>query len=483
MMGPIRRRLIPVAATVVALALLAPSTGSAQEVERVEVLTLAEAMERAARHNPAFRRTTNDLGLNRTETRSAWLELLPTLNVNLLNTNTNWNRTPVASDIFGNPVNNPETGMIRSSQTSQGGALFFTFDLTNLLRLRQQEILSERRELTVSTEGHALRTEVAALYLTAQETLVSLELEQDLLDRARTNLDAVDRLFALARRDRTDLLGAELEVAEQEGSFERAEADHESALLELRTLIGDSTLTRFTIDPVPLTQFDPSRLDEERMVAEATTQGPRVRQAEASVEVEERNRTIQRAQWLPTLSLSYTTSRTSAARQRVVRDQEGNEIGRIEGGEAFFDLNPDADWGRNFGLTVSFPNLGTWFNRSNAAEQTGIAVRNQRESLREARLDVEREIRTQLVTLRSSHRDLLLQERRAALAEERLNLTSEAYRIGQRTFLELQAVSRELAQARRAALQARFNLERARVTLERSLGMSLDGFLRAGEER
>ncbi len=452
-----------------------PAMVAAQEVER-PTLTLSEALERAQRSNPSYRRTVNNIELNAIEARSAWLEFLPDVNVNLLSTSTNWNRTPVATDPFGLPIENPETGTIRNSQTQQGGGIFFTFDAGSWLRMRQQRIQADTRELTLLTEGVALRASVTSAFMAVQEAQGSVELEQELLESARTNLEVVERLFTLARRDRTDLLGAELEVAEQESAVERAEADLESALLELRNLIGDPDLRDFRIVPTELVPFDPERLDEEALVDAARDEGPRVRQAETALEVEQRNRSIQRSQWLPTVSLSYTTSRSSVARQRTIRDADGNIIGQFQGDEAFFDFNPDADWGSNFGLTIRLPDLGTYFNRRNAAAQNEVNLRNQRESVRESRQEVEQEVRSLVLTLRSSHRDLYLQGRRAALAEERFALTMDAYRLGQRSFMDIQNGSREVAQARRAELQARYAMERARVNLERALGLPLDQF-------
>jgi outer membrane protein TolC len=100
-------------------------------------------------------------------------------------------------------------------------------------------------------------------------------------------------------------------------------------------------------------------------------------------------------------------------------------------------------------------------------------VRNEQEQLRQVRLDVEQDVRSSLVSLRSDHGSLDLQERRASLAEERLQLQLESYRLGSGTFMDLQNASEQAASVQRTLLQRRYQLERALVDLEQTLGMPL----------
>jgi outer membrane protein TolC len=417
-------------------------------------LTLEEATERAFRHNPAFRRTTNSLALNDLEYRRAWLDLLPQPSLTLLTTDLNWQRQTVAEDFFGNPLENPESQTVQTSRSRQGLTVGFEFDLGNVVGLREQGTQARIRDLSAVTERRTLAAEVARAFSGLRELQESLALEEELLADAERNLEAARRLFTLALQDRTDVLGAELDVVERENALDRSRAELRSARLTLRNLIGDPELGEFQVDADPIQVFDPALLDHEALVIRAVAGSPRILEGEQGVLAAEHSITRGRSEWLPRVNVFFNRNR-----QEFLRD-----------GSAFFSVNPDGEWGQTVGLQVSLPDPALYFRRQNSTRQARIEVRNQEESLRETRLTVEEEVRSLLVELEASYRSLALQERRVELAEERLSLQLESYRLGRATFLELQNASEAAAQARRQALDARFAFDRTRVELERVLG-------------
>jgi outer membrane protein TolC len=442
----------------VAGALLAgPLPLSAQEGDPVE-LTLAEALRLAERSNPGYRQVVNDLELNRIDRSDAWLTLLPTPQVTALSSNLSWNLQTLGTDNFGNPIPNPEARMVQSSTSTQRLGMNFQLDLRNVLNLRQQEVQAEVRDFTALAQYRSLRADVTRAFLDAQERQVMLELEEELLQTAERNLELTRSLYRLARRDRMDLLSAELDLADREKQLEVARVEAEDALRVLRNLVGEPGLGPLRIVPEPLDVFDPAGVDGERLVSEALEGSPRVEQSRAQLRSAERGITIQRAQWLPTISLGMSTFR-----QGFERDGAG----------VFLNPNPDADWGRNVAIGVSFPDLGQYFNIRNGTDRARVQARNQEAAYRQVQLEVEQEVRGLVADLRQSHRALELQERRAELAEERRGLQFEAYGLGRGSWLELQTASEQAAQARRAAIQAGYAFERARINLERALGRPL----------
>jgi outer membrane protein TolC len=423
-------------------------------------LTLEEALRLAERSNPGYRQTLNDLELNRIDRSDAWLTLLPTPQITALSTGLAWNLQTLGLDPFGNPVDNPEARMVQSSNSTQRLGVGFQVDFRNVLNLRQQATQAELREIGALTTVRNLRADVARAFLDAQERQVTLELEEELFRNAEQNLEVTHRLYRLARRNRIDLLSAELDLVERENQLEVARTEVEQGIRALRNLIGDGELGEVELVPEPLLTFEPARLDEEALVAEALDRSPRMEQARAQLRSSERDISTRRAQWLPVLSVSMNT-----ARQEL-------DIG---GGGAFLVPNPEGDWSRNVSLQLSFPDLGQYFNIRNNTNRARIQARNQQESLRQARLEVEQEIRSLLEELRRSRNTLELQELRAELSEERRGLQLQAYQLGRTGYLELQNASEAAAQARRSALQAAYAFERARINLERALGRPVPG--------
>jgi outer membrane protein len=385
--------------------------------------------------------------------------------VNLLNTGMSWNLQRVGTDNFGNPIPNPEPRMVQSSQSGQSAQLGVTLDFADLLRLRQQDVQAESRELNASNELKSLNTEVRRAFLDAQERQLTVDLEAELLETQRSNQEAARRLFALARKERLDVLEAELGVAEQEENLRQSHANLSNTFLALRNTIGDPVLEIDAVAPIPLREVDPARLDEDALVRTALESSPRVLQQQSQIQVSRRQVSMVRASWLPTFSVNLYTSRTELERG---------------GGGAFLQPNPASDWDRRVSVGLNFPDLGRWFDRQNETRGNELTVRNQEEALRQIRLDVEQEVRSVLVSLRSDYGSLALQEKRAELAEERLELQLESYRLGSATFMDLQNASNAAASAQRTLLQRRYQLERALVTLEQTLGMPLDRILELG---
>jgi outer membrane protein TolC len=465
------RRVAGVAGALVAASLLAPAGGApggllgAQQVTAAagveQPLTLDEALARAQRNNPGYRQSLNSLEISALSHRDAWFAALPQPQLRFLSTNMNWRRQTVAEDFFGAPLPNPEVTTVRTSSSSQSAGFGFQLNLQNIMNLRAQDDEAALQELSVLTQLHALEAEVTRAFLDVQERMTGLQLEEDLLANAYRNREVARELWRVGRRDLFDVRQAELDVADQENQFEQVRSALETSLLGLAHAIGDPELRDFEIEPVPLTEFDPAALDLEAIVTHARTRSPRVEQSEGDLRARERSVNQVRAQWLPTLSFNFSTSRQ----------------GFVRGGDAFFDLNPESDWDRTMSLGVNFPDLGQYFRRGIQQSQAEIQVRNQSEALRQVRNEAEQEVRTLVTDLHHQVASLRIQTSRAELAAEQLEHAREAYRIGTRSYLELQSAASQAAQAGRQELAARYNLERALISLQRAVGLDLESML------
>jgi outer membrane protein TolC len=423
-------------------------------------LTLEEALRRAEAENPRYRQSVNELSLSRIDRSDAWLSLLPTPHISAFSTSMSWNLQTVAQNIFGEFEENPNRRMIQSSSSAQRFGVTLFFDFRNVVNLWQQALEMTVREATVITEQGALQAEVTAAFLTAQEREGQLAVEDWLVQQAEQALEVTRRLYALARRDRLDVLAAEIELADREHQRERAQSDAEAAHLALRHRMGAADWTRFALAPIPFKEIDLASLNEETLVQEALIRSPRVRQALVQQARAERGIASHRARWLPTVSVSMNT-----ARQAFERD----------GGGAFFQPDPGGDWSRNFVFQFNLPDLGQGLRIRNDLNRARVGLQQQAETVRQVQLDVEQEVRSLLRDLRQGERDLALEKRRADLADERLALQGEVYGMGRGSFLELQNALQQAAAARRTILQTQYTLERTRLGLERVLGRPLDG--------
>ena len=86
------------------------------------------------------------------------------------------------------------------------------------------------------------------------------------------------------------------------------------------------------------------------------------------------------------------------------------------------------------------------------------------------RLQVEREVRSNIIEVQNSYRTVQNAETSAQLARQRLTMAREQYQLGSIDYTQLQGVVTQAAGAERDALSARGRWATALVTLEEIVG-------------
>ena len=421
------------------------------------VLSLDEALLRAVEHNPAYRRSLNNLELSDMEHQQAWGAYLPTLSVSS-GTGVNLNRQLISTDVFGNPIENPITDWRTSSSTTQSiNASLSLYQWGARSRdMATQRAQARAREATVTSESRALRADVVRAYRAAQNQEAILAVEQSLLASRELDLRTTQRMFELAGASRVDVLTAELQVQQQEQRIREAEGQLRQALLSLRTVVGDPGLNEFQVEETLPAAFDPGGLDPESLASLAFSSNPNLIEQEASVDVSRAQaQSARRAHW-PPLTISFN------ARQSTFGDNYGG----------FLDAFPDRSrsGGASFGITIP---ILQGFNNKARIVRAEIGLVNQEEALRETQLLVEEAVQSRLIGLETAHQSYLITLRSREIAQERLRLGREQFRLGSRTFTELQQDIDAASQAERGVINQLFALEQALANLEEMVGEEL----------
>jgi outer membrane protein TolC len=110
------------------------------------------------------------------------------------------------------------------------------------------------------------------------------------------------------------------------------------------------------------------------------------------------------------------------------------------------------------------------FQTSAAVGQAEVEALNAAESLREARLEVEREVRAALIDLENAHAAVRLAERSAEIAREQLRQGQEQYRLNTLDYTALQRMVDQVSAAERGVLEAYYSFTMALLTLEERVG-------------
>lgn len=428
--------------------------GAAAEAQDARVLSLADALDLASRHNPEYRQALNDIGLGDAAGRQAWGAFLPTLSVST-STDQSFYRRELAIDDFGNPVANPDTRTSYTSATGQSLGMSLTLfeggrRFADLSRVRGE---ADARRRTAEARLQTLRAGVEREFFQTQQQAELLRIERELQDARVRDVEATRRLFALASRSRADLLGAEFELRQQERTVQEVEGAYRKALLALRTLIGEPGLVTFELAEEPTATFDPRALDVAALVTAALSGNPAVARERASVDVSRASVSAARALRWPTLSLSGQLGRSAFGPDQT----------------ALFSVNPDDQAFGSLTLSVSVP-IFRGFTTSYSIAEADVDFQNAAESLRRVELETEERVRAGLIDLESAHAALRIQAQALAVAEERLRIAREEYRLAGRDFEGLQTAVRDAATARRQELEARYAFVQARIDLEEVVG-------------
>lgn len=432
-------------------ALLLPAAAVAQGVP--DTLTLDAALGLAQDYNPSLRRAVVRADASGADVRAGFGAFLPTLNANLGFSGSRTS-TSTGTDTTGQAIKLPQPVSFRNSNSTQSlsgqWTLFNGFE--NINNYKASRAGADASAAGVDVAGTAVAAEVTRRFYDALQARRLIEVEEALLDVSHRQLDATERLFRVAARTEVDVLGAQVQLAQQEQALERARGDALKARVSLAEQIGVGDWSAFEVTGELPAEIDPSALDVDSLVQVAMGRNPRIgqRQAEAA-------------------EADYTAAATKGRRWPVL--SANASIGRSEGERSYgalFDFNP-TDNSVNFGLTVRWP-LFTGFQTSQAVTRASANAEVARETLREESLRLEREVRNAYTDLVTAYRRLVLAQRSVELSRRRLAMAQEQYEQGTIGFTDFQQIVTQSSQEARAWLQAQLEYTRAGVTLQELLG-------------
>lgn len=428
----------------------------AAQVQVPTELTIDDATGIALRNNPGHMQLLNDVDVADAEVRARYGSFLPDLTLGATFRST-YREATDAFDEFGQPLAEPEAVITKTSTAGQSISLGSLTLFDGGAQFRNVGVAKSQRraaEATIADGANTLRANVTRVYYQVVNSERRIELERQLLASARNNLELVERQFEIAAARQTDLLGAQQDVARREQAVADAESDVRAQRLNLLQLLGISGEPSFALVSELPPVIDPARLDGDALVARAAEAHPTVLQNTAAVEVAERQLSNQRGARLPTISLDLPSYSWGANKNGL------------------FDA-----WGRfgapnntfSFGVTASLP-IFTGFTRSAEIAQSLANAEDARQRARQARLEVEKNVRDALIELERAHRSLLLAEQQADISQQRLELAQEEYQAGAITFTALQQIIQSNDQTQRSLINASFEFLNARVSLEERLG-------------
>jgi outer membrane protein TolC len=434
------------------LFLVTAADAAGQQAPRT--LTLDEAKRIAWTRNPGVRRAVTDLSLAELRQRQARNNVFLPQFGSGLNFSIGRFRRYTAEDFVGEPLADPYYAEAVSSSTSQRvGISMQLFSIGSWLQLGSAKASVRQSEQSMSVEMHRAGAEVERRFHSVLLADDAVRLEERFTNTARERLEAEKGKLAAGVSLPADMLGAEIEVLDQEMRLEQARGEALKARLQLLDALGITEDVELELVGAVPEAFDPAILADDAIVERSLRSSPQIRQAEVALENSRMQQRSARAFRWPSVSGSASYSRNRST----------------SGSDAFWELNPQ-NRGYDIGLQVSVPVPILRFNENLNIQSADLSHARVVEEDATTRASLERQVRAALIDLDNAWRSLQSAVRRAELSAERARLAGEQHRHGTITFIEFQQINDAEAQSQRGLVNSRVGFTNARIALEELLG-------------
>ena len=386
-----------------AVLMAAPFGAQAQGVaDEARPISLRDAITEAQRNAPAI---VQARGLQRTANaarRSALGAYLPTLNLTASSARTQGVQFFQGQlvPLSGNPWNY-NNGLASTFQLFDGNSR-----LSEVQRVRATAHVADVTTVQArfDAELQVKQQYYAALAARESEAAAKAQLEQ-----AEQQLRASSARVAAGVATKSDSLRSAIQLGNAQLAVLTAQNDLRVANAALTRVVGSATtVTASPGDTLDVMTPIPGEAEFEALVAD----GPSIQLADANLEAAKASKKAQRAQYMPTLSMSYSYSFTQSSRKFASSD-----LWLFSGG------NPNR---QNVNFNFSYQ-LFNGFARETQSVQQDVALRNAEAQARDARLAARANLTSLLRAAQNAQARTTVQLAAIAAAEEDLRVQQQRY--------------------------------------------------------
>jgi len=401
---------------------------------------LQEAVRRALDVQPVMVQARGDQRNAGASGRSAWGAFLPTVTTSASATRSNQERFDPNSTIRLPPGYSYVGGLTANLVLFDGFSRFANLRATAATQdAMAAEVVNQRYQVTATT---------ALVFFTALANEELVRVAQAQVERARAELQTAVNKFQAGAATRSDTLTATVDLGNALLTLLQAQANLATAQANLGRQVGVDQLVR----AVPDSAFPPPP-DTATLRTSALQTAPVIRQAEAQASAAGAQLWNARSQYWPTVTLSYSTSRTGIGSPDL----------------PLFSNYPET-FAWRFGLSWTlFNGFGREQSQVSASVTHDVAVAQ----AADARRQVNAQYTQQLAGLFTGWAQIAIAGANVAAATEAVRVQQERYRLGAGTLLDLLTAQANLTQAAVSQVQARYNYLIARAQLEAIVGHAL----------
>jgi outer membrane protein len=316
--------------------------------------------------------------------------------------------------------------------------------------LRQAHAQSDAADVGLVEQTYTVRLNVQQQYFNALAAIESDAAARAQLDQAQQQYKAsIIRVHALTAT-RSDSLRAEIQIRNAQVALLQAHSD---------LAVANATLTRMVATPYPVTAMASDTLDRPGLalgdddILKLAAEGPTVHQAETAVTSARAAKNSAWANYLPTLSASYSRGGSGTSAD-------------------FAPWGGDLTYSGSVRFSMSLP-VFDQLQREEQVTRSDVALDNAEAQLRDAEFAAQESAIQDLGIFHTAEEKVASQVLTVAASEEDLRVQQQRYGVGESTLLDVLTSQATLDQARHDLIRARYDLRVARAQLEALLGRAL----------
>lgn len=417
-------------------------------------ITIEDAIQIALDNNYQLKQAENNLNISDNAVLSARADFLPSLSGSYSGTRRVGQQFDQTTVTFENVTTNVMSGGLNSNIT-----IFNGFNNINSLR-------RENTNRSIQVED-SQRLRESIIFTTASRFL-QVVLNDELLKISRENLSVSEQQYnrieaqvEVGRSPNVDLLNQAAIVANDELTVIQRENVLESSITQLMRIMQDESGTEYILIMPEVDELDlfPVELNLQELVQTALKNRRDLRAQQLTIERNEYDEAIARANLLPTISASAGVSGSYNDR---FRDFNGEPLSYSD---QFFDRNVN----RFIGFNIQIP-IFDRLNRRTNLQNTQISLKNSRLELDNIRFQINEEVRQAYNDYQSIVKELESTEKALIAAERAYETEYQRYEVGASTLIELNQANANFVQAQSNRIQTIYNFVFQEKVLEFYLG-------------
>lgn len=404
-------------------------------VAQTETISLEDAIDIALENNYQLKQAENNLSIAELQELSAKADFFPTLNANV-------NRTINVGRRFDTEATGQfvdVTANFLSASASSNMDIFSGFANINNLRSAQSETQSREELLKRVRENVIFNT--ASSYLEYLLSVQLLEIAEENLESAISQLEQIEAQVEVGSRPTVDLLNQESVVANSE--LEVVNRENEVVLSRLALIRG------LQIDPLRDYEFVrpdveeissvPREYDLSELVNTAMNTRSDLKSEISSIKAAEYNLKAIRGAYFPSLTANAN-----------IRSNY-SDLSPLSYNDQFFDQNIS----RGIGLSLNIPILNRLNTRTSVQTQE-INLKNAELELENTRLQVIQEVNQAYSDYIARTKEMESTDKALIAAERAYETELQRYEVGASTLIELSQANANYVQAQSNSAQAMY---------------------------